>query len=96
MQVLVFSKENCPPCKTWKATLEELAADMEFTFEIIDIVQDPARAASYDVAKTPSTFVVHKDETVGSLVGTDARAFLRLLDAGNSRSLTVHDDGLDF
>jgi len=78
VKLIDFTARWCPPCRAMKPVLEALAKEYGGRLEIaeIDVDDDRASAARYDVRSMP-TFVIERDgREVGRTIGARPRAFL--------------------
>lgn len=100
MELIVFSKQDCPPCVTWMTVMDELMEDAEeydLTLKIVKLELEPLVFERHRVVKTPTTIVVDKrsQTELGRVEGAQLGKLMQVLrSAKASRSLriTAYDD----
>lgn len=78
LEILDFTARWCGPCKTMTAVLDALAPAYagRVTITPIDVDDDRARAAQFDVRSMPTLVLVRDGREVGRVVGARPRAFV--------------------
>ncbi len=72
MQVLIFSKANCPPCVKLKSIIPDLQEEFpNVSWKIVDYDQRPDLVKKYHITKTPTTVILgnNSSEAVSMIIG---------------------------
>lgn len=77
--LLQFSSENCPPCRSMQPIVQQLSAE-GMPIQQIDVNQDPATTARFQVRETPTFIVFAGGKEVARHRGaTDAQTLRKLM-----------------
>lgn len=72
MEVLVFSKKNCPPCEKLKAMIPDFIEEYPIiTWTIIDYDENPELVKQFNITKTPTSVIIKNKTMVNVIIGLD-------------------------
>jgi thiol-disulfide isomerase/thioredoxin len=72
MEVLVFSKKNCPPCEKLKEIIPDFQEDYpNVSWTIIDYDENPILVKQFHITKTPTTVIIKNKTMVNMIIGLD-------------------------
>lgn len=72
MEVIVFSKKNCPPCDKLKAMIPEFKEDYPtIVWTILDYDENPIAVKNFNITKTPTSIFIKSNSVINMVIGLD-------------------------
>lgn len=72
MEVIFFSKKDCPPCDKLKAIIPEFIEEYPtVVWTILDYDENPAAVRNFNITKTPTTVIMKSNQVVNIITGLD-------------------------
>ena len=80
LSLILFTAPKCAPCIPAKGALQMLIDAGLVIGSIVDVTEQPALAAQYDVQAVPTLAVKHGRELTGVYAGTKVSEYLTTLE----------------
>jgi len=72
MEVIVFSKKDCPPCDKLKSVIPDFKDEYPtVVWTILDYDENPAAVLNFNITKTPTTVIMKNNQVVNIIIGLD-------------------------
>ncbi|MDX2079976.1 MAG: thioredoxin family protein [Terrimicrobiaceae bacterium] len=78
-----FSADWCPPCRTMKPVVRELAGELQGSVDVVEINvdQNPSLAAQYNIRSLPTFIVTRGGQEIARRSGAMSKESLRAMTA---------------
>jgi thiol-disulfide isomerase/thioredoxin len=72
MEVIVFSKKDCPPCDKLKAAIPDFQEEYPtVVWTILDYDDNPTAVKSFNITKTPTSVIMKSNQVINIIIGLD-------------------------
>lgn len=93
MEVIVFSKKDCPPCDKLKAVIPDWKEEYPaVVWTILDYDENPSAVHNFNITKTPTSVIMKSNQVVNIITGLDYAKINSTLKFLTKSSINTNND----